>query len=239
MMPTWGQFYFFEGDTFRAAQPPAKPVIADVTSTLTTQTSWGPFTQSETGKYWRSRDGKIRQDTAFGISRVVDLGSFPRKEALIDYELRRISARVDRTDLGPLNLDVTGRDFEVRNHRTTKLKKTGEAVVEGLKVTIRQGTYLGIDEAKPSPLDLSFEIWTSEDLKMILVFKIRSKSAELEQRYHNIRREEPDPSLFEMPPGFHIVTTYPRAVGSMCLRREVGITGERRPSEVDRFACTP
>jgi hypothetical protein len=151
-VPGWGQFYLFEGDTFRAAQPPAKPVMADVTSTLTTQTPWGPFTQSETGKYWRSRDGKIRQDTAFGISRVVDLGSFPRKSAQIDYQLQRIFALVDRTDLRPLNLDVTGRDFEVRNLRTTKLKKTGEAVVEGLKVTIRQGTYLGVYETKPSPL---------------------------------------------------------------------------------------
>jgi hypothetical protein len=91
---------------------------------------------------------------------------------------------------------------------------------------------------KPGPTDFTYEIWTSEDLKMILLFKIKSKSAELEQRYHNIRREEPDPSLFEMPAGFHIVTLYPPSAGSTCLRQEVGITGERRPSEVNPL-CIP
>lgn len=232
-MSAWGQLYFFEGDIGRAALPPGKPLIADITATLTAQTPWGPFTQSETGKYWRSREGKIRQDTAFGVSRLVDLGSYPRTEAFIDYELRRMAVSIGRTDLHPPSEDVTGRDFTLDNNRT-RAKKSGEAVLEGFKVTIRKGELR--NEGNSS---LQYEIWTAEDLKVILLFKLKSAYAELVQRYHNIRREEPDPSVFQLPPGFRTVTNYPRSPSSLCLRQEVGISGEPRPTEVNSSFCHP
>jgi hypothetical protein len=233
VLPAWGQLYFFEGDIGRAAPPPAKPLMADVTTTLTAQTPWGPFNQSETGKYWRSRDGKIRQDTAYGLSDVVDLGSLPRSMAHIDYELRRISVSIGRTDLGQPSEDVTGRDFNIGNN-TTRAKKSGEAVLDGFKVTIRKGEFR--HEGKSN---LQYEIWTADDLKIILLFKLKSDSAELVQRYRNIRLEEPDPSIFQLPPGFRSVTNYPRSASSLCMRQEVGISGEPRPTEVNSVFCQP
>ena len=212
--------------------------MAEVTATLTAETPWGPFTQSETGKYWRSRDGKIRQDTAFGVSRVVDLGGYPRTNAQIDYELRRIAVWIGERYRKTPSTEVTGRDFSMGNDGRNA-KKTGEAVLDGFKVTIRKGELRRVDQSKAHPADLSYEIWTSEELKLVLLFKLKSESAELVQRYHNIRREEPDPSVFQLPSGFRTVTNYPRSTSSPCVRQEVGVSGERKRTEVNTFSCHP
>ncbi len=52
-----------------------KPIIADVTVTVTSETPWGPYMQTQSGKYWRSRDGKTRRDDGFGHSYIADLHS--------------------------------------------------------------------------------------------------------------------------------------------------------------------
>ena len=42
------------------------PLSAVVKTTVSSNTPSGSFTQSQEGKYWRSGDGKTRQDTSFG-----------------------------------------------------------------------------------------------------------------------------------------------------------------------------
>jgi hypothetical protein len=64
---------------------------------------------------------------------------------------------------------------------------------------------------------------------MILLLKITSATGELVQRYHNVRLEEPDPSVFELPPGYRMITASTvtfRFPPRTCLREEVGISGE-------------
>jgi hypothetical protein len=239
--------YFFEREgraSLLGAPPPGKAVIADITATLTAQTPWGPFTHTETGKYWRSRDGKVRQDTEHGLSTVADLGSVNlRSNAYIDYDLRLILAAQERPDLrfprirSRPTADTTGNDFPLVLQGATKPKKSGNDILDGFKVTIRKGN---VEMGKGQPTGQTYEIWTSEELKIILLFKLKSGTAEFVQRYHNIRLEEPDPSVFELPPGFRIVTSSsdrnrPRQI---CWRVEVGISGEPRPREVT-YPCSP
>jgi len=68
-VPAGAQFILFRDDY----DVRNKPVIADITVTLTAETPWGPYTQTQSGKYWRSRDGKTRRDDAFGNSHIEDL----------------------------------------------------------------------------------------------------------------------------------------------------------------------
>lgn len=254
--PAWGQFYFFEAESFQSIeQPPKKPIIADVTSTLTAPTPWGPFTQTETGKYWRSRNGKLRQDDSYGLSTLIDLGSPSRSLAYIDYELRRIwqsvrpPRRIPKNSSIPSAGDQLGNEFHFGP--STKPRRIGQSVVEGFKVSIRTGELLYTppplshvvdpgDPAKhlrkPESTGVTYEIWTSDELKMILLMKVRSGDMEFVQRYHNIRREEPDPSVFKLPTGFRIVRLFPTVLkpGEACLSQETGITGAPESFEVTR-----
>jgi hypothetical protein len=224
--------YFVEGNSYSSiAPPPKKAVIADVTATLTAQTPWGPFTYTETGKYWRSRDGKVRQDTEHGLSTVADLSSSStRSLAYIDYDLQRIWAQMTRIPdirAGQPREDATGKDF--RSLSSAKPKKSGQDLLDGFNVTIRKGLWGG----KP------YEVWTADDLKMILLLKVSSEAGEFVQRYRNIRQEEPDPSIFELPPGYRMVTISTEVIRggpvvATCPREEVGISGEPGPLEVRR-----
>ncbi len=216
--------YFVEGSNWsNIAKPPKKAVIADITATLTAQTPWGPFTTTETGKYWRSRDGKVRQDSEYGLSTMADLSTIPRSITYIDHDLHRIALLVDRVPFGRASFpseDSTGADFTFSGP-PSKPKKSGQDVLEEFKVTIRKGLWNG----------WPYEIWTADELKMILLLKVTSNSGEFVQRYHDIRLEEPNPSLFELPPGYRM-TTFRNLLGARCLREEVSISGEPQPTDV-------
>ncbi len=253
--PAWGQFHFFEAERWSAIEaPPGKAVIADVTATTTSPTPWGPFSETETGKYWRSRSGKVRQDTSHGLSTVVELGSSPRWLAYIDYQLQRIWRNEEQVGRGSPKIsraeDVLGKDFKLgAAGGMTKPKKTGQAVVEGFKVTIRTGELLDFPPRKSHRADsddplngystgLTYEIWTSDELKMILLFKLKAGTTEFVQRYHNIRREEPDPALFQLPSGFQTLTLSHDLNGA-CVTQKGSISGDRAPADVTRFCNRP
>jgi hypothetical protein len=211
---------------------PKKPVIADVTATVTAQTPWGPYTQTETGKYWRSSKGQIRQDGEHGLSIVFDLRG-ERMQARIDYELKVI----DRT--------VRDNDVKFGSYpsvsildKYSDLKKTGQTVFEGHKVTIRQG--------KRS--DMFYETWSSDELKLILRLFIRVAKTEFEQRFHNIQVTEPSASFFELPPGFRMHTDFTRRLppesgsGQCRAARRVatGISGSTQQTyEKMKVECEP
>ena len=66
--PACAQFVLFTGDVGVRN----RPIIADVTVTVTSETPWGPYTQTQSGKYWRSREGETRRDDGFGHSYIAD-----------------------------------------------------------------------------------------------------------------------------------------------------------------------
>jgi hypothetical protein len=230
------QLYFFEEMAWqRMTQPPGKAVIADITATLTAPTPWGSFTQTETGKYWRSRKGQVRQDTSHGQSSVLDFSS-SRSLTWIDYEIQRIWSQQrilprPRISSAPAqgyahqpSDDATGKDFRFQfgDGSSTKPEKSGQNVLDGFKVTIRKGQTNGG----------SYEIWTADALQIILLFKLKSGNTEFVQRYRNIRLEEPDPSIFQLPLGFRMFTLNERG------ECQVGVSGQQRPTEVIR-SCLP
>jgi len=62
------------------------PVIADITVRTTSITPWGTYVQSLKGKFWRSRDGKNRQDDSFGTSFLLST----KFEVWVDREQRTV-----------------------------------------------------------------------------------------------------------------------------------------------------
>lgn len=84
----------------------------------------------------------------------------------------------------------------------------GYKEVEGIQAHGIKVTHLGTEkdgEWNGKPVDI-YEGWASEDLAAtILEIQITSKvSSESRRTLTNIRREEPEPSLFEIPPGYKI-----------------------------------
>ncbi len=125
-----------------------------------------------------------------------------------------------------------GAGFQFSSEFSAKPDKKGESDIEGFKVTVRGGKL---------PDGQSYEIWTAKDLGLILLYKHISATGEIVQRFHNIRLEEPDPSVFHVPDGFSIATIYPHGFGELCARQEIGISGEPEPREVirDFRVCGP
>lgn len=223
-----GQIVFFEGTIGTLIQS-KRALIADVVVTQTAQSPWGEITTVQRGKYWRSGKGQIRQDDEFGFSRFVDLRE-PRLSAEIDHELRLITAV---------------RNFNARRRQRLNParevpffdevpKKTGEGIWEGFKVTIRRGT---IQSA-------AAEAWTADSLGLPLILRYSSGTTKFEQRYTNIRLEEPDPAVFELPPGYRMRTwlnNFPsQPAGCVVMTSSiVGEPGEERYARSfgDRDGC--
>lgn len=239
--PAWAQWLLVEHNAWQdIAPPPKKAVIADITATLTAQTPWGPFTNTETGKYWRSRSGKVRQDFGDGLSWIVDLSGPVRSRAYVDHDHRRIWVEVGSLAGTQSSQDATGNDFRF-GAASSKPKKSGRDVMEGFKVTIRTGELLNAvvaGSSKGRPTGESYEIWTADELGVILLFKLKSGTTEFVQRYHNIRLEEPESSVFELPFGFRMVTRLPDPY-RRCMRLEEGISGEPGHAETRRYCSGP
>ena len=158
------------------------PVIADITLQTTWITPWGTYTQSLKGKYWRSRDGKNRQDDSFGTSYLLT----PKSEIWIDRELQTIAANPPGQSVFPSHLRVAGLDLG----KQTLFGRT----VEGYRIGLE--AYL-------------IDFWLDSRLGIPIQIRHKSGAFESVQQLENIEERDPDPTLFEIPEGFSVVTCVP------------------------------
>jgi hypothetical protein len=174
---------------------PAKiPLTADVTATLTAETPWGPVSWTESGKYYRSRSGKIRQDMSFGTYKIIDLKT--QETILIDARAKIadvqevIASAVSFTVENTTNFDPDGLSPEVAK----RAKKIGENEVQGHKATGRRWEIDGC----------TYEVWTAKDIKLRILYQYTAGHTTVTQRYENIQIVEPDADLFKIPDGFTV-----------------------------------
>lgn len=164
-----------------AASGRKTPVIADIVVQTTSMTPWGTYTQILKGKFWRSRDGKNRQDDSFGTSFLLT----PKAQTWIDRELQ---IAVVNTSSWPL--------FRPILSNTSLGKKTlnGRAV-EGWRslVPFPEGEFFDID------------FWTDTRLGIPVQIRQKSSTTEIVQQLENIEERDPDPKLFEIPEGFRVL----------------------------------
>lgn len=176
-----------------APQHPASreviPIIADIKSTLTlntaVQNSASEYVQS--GRYFRSRDGKSREDFAFTSvitnkrAGTMIFLNHARKEATL---VPVTDAKVSATH-GPAN----------PSQRMSVL--LGEGQVEGHLVQKKrmEGVYSG----------KTTEIWTAIDIQAPVLIKTIGSDRTTIKEYKNIQIIDPDPQLFEIPKDYRIV----------------------------------
>lgn len=208
-VPAGAQFVLFPGD----AGVRHKPIVADVIVTTTAETPWGPYTQTQSGKYWRSRDGKTRRDDAFGNSHVEDLYSRVDidHEAKIAYEINHFPEDVPSWDTPPPSVppppyydDPAGLDPQLLR-MPRKLVKIGEKEIDGRKVTGRRSKGVARGYAWGSKGDhWTYEVWTANDLKLAIEFQYKTSTMQVVQRFENIQMVDPDPEIFEIPKGYQV-----------------------------------
>ncbi len=180
------QFFDFLADWSDAPPGDNRPLIADITSTLKARSPWGELITVENGKYWRNSKGQDRFDDSYGLSTIRDRRG-PVIRARIDRELRLVDIEEKRPSPDPSPPNLWGA-------LPFSWKQSGQQKVEGLAATVRTGEDHGV----------SYEVWTADELGIILFVRYKTDTTVFEQRVHNIRFVEPDPKTvdFTVPTGF-------------------------------------
>jgi hypothetical protein len=199
------QFLGIQESTIDASRQNA-PIIADITLQTTSITPWGTYTQLLNGKFWRSRDGKYRQDDSFGTS----LLRSAQAETWVDQELQ--TAMVTPANRPPFfTLPIAIR------------KSAGKGIVDGR-------TVLEWSRLPPNKdVDFHFDVWN--DIRLGVPIQIRQKTSttEIVQHLINIEGRDPDPELFKIPEGFSVLKCTPTASRprSQVSNRPVSCSGGR------------
>jgi hypothetical protein len=210
--PACAQFVLFPGNVGVRN----RPIIADVTVTVTSQTPWGPYTQTQSGKYWRSRDGETRRDDAFGNSYIADL----HRRIDMDHDAKiahesddMLSSPADTLrgtgfmsvgSLPPFYDDPAGLNPQLLQ-MPRKLVKIGEKQIDGRKVTGRrsEGVAKGYPWG-PNGDHWTYEVWTANDIKLAIEFQYKTRTMQVVQRFENIQERDPDPEIFKIPKGYQV-----------------------------------
>ena len=195
-VPAGAQFVLFPGDTGVRN----KPIVADVIVAVTADTPWGPYSQTQSGKYWRSRDGKTRRDDAFGNSHIEDLHRRVDidREAKVAYELNQFPPSPPPWDgampppldgiitsglLPPFYDDPAGLSSQLLQ-TPRKLVKIGEKQIDGRKVTGRrsEGVARGYPWG-PKGEHWTYEVWSANDIKLAILFAYRTRLMQVVQKF--------------------------------------------------------
>lgn len=182
--PVHAQFFEFLADWSNAAPSDTRAFTAEITATLKARSPWGEIATTESGTYWRSRDGADRYDDSHGVSmyrdrRTATKARIDRTLELVEIERRAAGA----TPAAPWSV----LPFNAR--------PSGEREVEGIRLTVLKGSDHGVD----------YEVWVSDGLGVALYAKYTTDTTVFEQRVHNLRFVEPPTGTVELrvPEGFH------------------------------------
>ncbi len=184
------QFFDFLADWSDTPPSDTRPLAADITATLNAHSPWGEITSVESGKYWRNSKGQDRFDDSYGLSEIRDRRG-PVIHVKIDRQLRLIDIEEKTPPRLPTSLRIDPWNILPFNYNPAK---GGQKTVEGLKATVRTGEDHGV----------SYEVWTSDQLGLVLFAQYKTDHTVFEQRVHNIRFVEPDREQvdFGVPNGF-------------------------------------
>jgi hypothetical protein len=190
--PAHAQFFDFLADWSDAEPSDTRALAADITATLKARSPWGEITTVESGKYWRSSKGQDRFDDSYGLSTLRDRRG-PVIQARIDRSLRRVAIE----EITPPREPTTFRrdPWNILPFAFGRVDPDkGGRTVEGLKATVRTGEDHGV----------SYEVWSSNQLGLVLFARYKTDRTIFEQRVHNIRFVEPDPEIVTLgvPGGF-------------------------------------
>jgi hypothetical protein len=151
---------------------------AEIETTFTTPQ--GQF--STPGHFYRSRDGKMREDSPLGSmitdvrSGTVTLLNHAKKEAKVI-----VVTGQPRPSASLANKAAMPQSFE-------------EATIEGHAVT----------KARKAAGGATQEVWTAKDLGLVVFSKVDAPDFAMTKTLRNFSLREPDPALFRIPSGYTV-----------------------------------
>jgi hypothetical protein len=164
------------------------PVIADIILQTTSITPWGTYTQVLKGKFWRSRDGKSRQDDSFGTSLL-------RSSTTDTWVERELQTAMVTPSNRPLFTSLSS--FAVR-------PKVRKGMIDG-------GAVFEWSRSEAGSRDFHFDTWNDIRLGIPILLLQKIGATETIQQLTNIEEREPDPELFKIPEGFSAPKCKPTA----------------------------
>jgi hypothetical protein len=115
--------------------------------------------------------------------------------------------------LGPVTIAIGGQKIELDKEQTqARTEDLGNQVIEGVNAQgVRTTRTIAAGEiGNEKPIDIVTEVWTSSDLKTIVMSKRSDpRSGEQTFRLTNISRAEPDAALFTIPADFKTAEIVP------------------------------
>lgn len=175
------------------------PIVADVASTITVSApSARGFNHTHNGRYFRSRDGKVREDLVFGsiitdsITKTATFLNHAKKEATV--------VAMSDPDVADLDSVKEARN-PAKNHNDARITHLGEDKVEGHPVHKK---LIEAGSASTMPGRKS-EIWTATDIQLPVFVKTTGADRTTTREYRNIQVADPDPQVFEIPKEYRIV----------------------------------
>lgn len=192
------------------------PFSADVTTEITRVLADGNRIHQEThGNICRDSEGRTRNENSFlllnGETRQFVIIQDPVQHQTIHLEMQSKTANVFRSpspssipQMPPPEIKPPTRPTVTS---TSKHEKLGTMYIEGILaegVKVTRTTPAGV-VGNDQPMVMTSETWSSPDLKEILLNKTEDpQNGETIRKLTNIQRGEPDPSLFQVPPGFTV-----------------------------------
>jgi hypothetical protein len=138
---------------------------------------------SRSGHYYRSQDGKLREDSPLGAiitdtkARTITVLNFATKEARIV----KVSAKAPASSIKGKSMSASA--------------PPAEAMVDGRRVMK--------SHVANAPGE-SQELWTARDLGLVVFSKISSPTLTTAKSLRNVSLRNPDPSLFAVPKGYTV-----------------------------------
>lgn len=164
---------------------------ATVRTTVSANTPSGAFSQSQEAKYWRSRDGRTRQDTSFG-SVIVDGNA----TTIIHLNHSKKEATVIQMPQGA-RAPGTAPPPPAGDHVSPTSENLGERQIAGYIARGRRTTTRGDQVLQFG--SVVTESWTSAELQLPLSVKQNTSRGQSVQEFDNIAVGEPDASVFTIP----------------------------------------
>jgi hypothetical protein len=138
------------------------------------------------------------QDPVAGVGYTLN----PRVKTANKYELRRAPAEL------PVERPLSKAPYGAQR------SSLGTRVIEGIEATgIRDSLTIPAGKmGNDKPIELSYERWYSPELKLLVLSRYSDpRFGETVYRVVNLRREEPDPTLFSIPSSYRIIESGPEA----------------------------
>jgi hypothetical protein len=168
------------GTSSSSAQTSGPALDADIETTYTVPTQ----TITTAGRYYRSQDGKTREDSPIG-SIIMDVANGTVTLLNPATKEAKVILVPDRADPPP--------------PASVAFTQFGETVIEGH--TVKQSRATGASGEFQ-------EVWTAEHLRLVMVTKIDSADFKMTKALRNVALREPNPALFQIPPDYQVIQNY-------------------------------